>query len=120
MFISPFERKLSKKTVPFLAAFVLIAFSFFAGFGGALLAIYAPPSFVANFLGSVDVVSPARDKDQDTKNNTQSTTVYIPQTSQEDQIISVVKKASASVVSVVATKDVPTVSSPFFNDPFFK
>lgn len=122
MFISPFEHRISKKTVPLLAALTLVTFSFFAGFGGALLAIYAPPSFVANFLGSVDVVSPAKNANdnQAGAGNTPSTTIYIPQTSQEDQVISVVKKASTSVVSVVATKDVPAVSSPFFNDPFFK
>lgn len=42
---------------------------------------------------------------------------YIPQTSQEERIIRVVKEASPAVVSIVITKDVPVVER-FFRDPF--
>jgi len=42
---------------------------------------------------------------------------YIPQTTEEQKIISVVKEVSPSVVSIVITKDVPVVEQ-FFIDPF--
>lgn len=42
---------------------------------------------------------------------------YVPATSQEQQIINVVNKASLSVVSVVATKDVPVIEQYPYN-PF--
>lgn len=42
---------------------------------------------------------------------------YIPQTTQEQRIIEVVKSVSPSVVSIVITKDVPVVEQFFFN-PF--
>lgn len=53
--------------------------------------------------------------------------LYIPQTSQEQAIIKVVKEVSPSVVSIIVTKDLPILEeyyySPFeefFEDPFFE
>ncbi len=52
---------------------------------------------------------------------------YIPQTSQEQAIINVVKDYSPAVVSIIVSKDLPVIEeyyvSPFdgfFNDPFFQ
>ncbi|MCH8048871.1 trypsin-like peptidase domain-containing protein [Patescibacteria group bacterium] len=42
---------------------------------------------------------------------------YIPQTTQEQKIINVVKNVSPAVVSIVITKDVPIIEQ-FFVDPF--
>lgn len=42
---------------------------------------------------------------------------YVPQTSQEQKIINLVKKVSPSVVSIVITKDVPIIEQ-YFTDPF--
>ena len=42
---------------------------------------------------------------------------YIPQTTQEQKIINVVKNVSPAVVSIVITKDVPVIER-FFVDPF--
>ena len=42
---------------------------------------------------------------------------YIPQTTQEQKIINVVKSVSPAVVSIVITKDVPVIEQ-YFNDPF--
>ena len=53
-------------------------------------------------------------------------TEYVPQTTQEQAVISVVKNYSPAVVSIIVTKDLPVMEqyyvSPFdglFNDPFF-
>ena len=52
---------------------------------------------------------------------------YVPQTTQEQAIINVVKNYSPAVVSIIVTKDLPVIEeyyvSPFeglFNDPFFQ
>ena len=42
---------------------------------------------------------------------------YIPQTSQEEAVINVVKLASPSVVSIIISKDLP-VFEQYYNDPF--
>jgi len=42
---------------------------------------------------------------------------YIPQTTQEQKIINVVKNVSPAVVSIIITKDVPIIEQ-FFTDPF--
>ena len=46
--------------------------------------------------------------------------VYVPQTSQEAEIINVFKEVSPSVVSIVITKDVPKYINPFEEFPFFE
>lgn len=51
-------------------------------------------------------------------------TKFIPQTSQEEKIIEVVKNTSPAVVSIIVTKDLPVLEQynpfeEFFNDPFF-
>jgi len=43
--------------------------------------------------------------------------VYLPQTSQEETIINVVKTASPAVVSIIITKDVPKLEL-YYGDPF--
>ncbi len=52
---------------------------------------------------------------------------YVPQTTQEQAVIKVVKNYSPAVVSIIVTKDLPVIEqyyiSPFenfFNDPFFQ
>lgn len=52
-----------------------------------------------------------------TKNTTTIEKEYVPQTSQEQKIINLVKEASPSVVSIVITKDVPIIEQ-YFTDPF--
>ncbi len=124
--LSPFSSyKLSSKTISkkLIASVVVIAVSFIAGFGGAIFAIYDPPSFIAGKLGTVRVNPPLPQQQTSGNANTAdngSKTVYVPQTSEEDQVISVVKQNSPSVVSVIATKDVPVVTNPFYSDPFFQ
>lgn len=44
-------------------------------------------------------------------------TSYVPQTTQEEKIIEVVKNSSLAVVSIIITKDVPIVEQ-YFTDPF--
>ena len=46
--------------------------------------------------------------------------VYLPQTSQEAEIINVFKEVSPSVVSIVITKDMPKYIYPFEEFPFFE
>jgi serine protease Do len=55
--------------------------------------------------------------------NTQNTKEYVPQTTQEEKVIQVVKDASPSVVSVIITKDMPvyqytTPNADDYFDPF--
>lgn len=47
----------------------------------------------------------------------ESTPIYLPQTSQEEAIIKVVKEASPAVVSIVVTKDVPKLEL-YYENPF--
>jgi serine protease Do len=117
--ISPFSPtpQTSDARGSFFRIFLPLIFMFFAGFAGALLAVYAPPDFITNTFGAIERVAP---KQSATKDMAGEVSAYQPQTSQEDQIIAVAKKASPSVVSVVATKDVPVASSPLLNDPFFQ
>jgi S1-C subfamily serine protease len=46
--------------------------------------------------------------------------VYIPQSSQEADVISVVKEVSPAVVSIVITKNLPKYITPFEEFPFFE
>lgn len=83
--------------------------------------LYYPPQFVKTYFGEIERRPMQQEMITQGQNSQDGPQViYQPQTSQEDKIIAVVKKASPSVVSVVATKDVPVVYSPFFNDPFFQ
>ncbi|MDD2696580.1 MAG: trypsin-like peptidase domain-containing protein [Candidatus Pacebacteria bacterium] len=51
------------------------------------------------------------------ENNSTSTPQYVPQTSQEEAIISAVKTFSPAVVSIVITKEVPIIEQYYYN-PF--
>ena len=118
--ISPFSSHhltQSSSEKRFVGLVLILVFAFGAGFAGALVAVYAPPDFVKQYFGEIERVTPQENVQT---NNDEQTPAYQPQTSQEDQVIAVAKKASPSVVSVVATKDVSIISSPFFNDPFFQ
>lgn len=82
----------------------LALISLASGMLGAFLYV----STNGNILGNFSVLTP---KEQ----NPQAS--YIPQTTQEEKIINVVKNASLAVVSIVITKDVPIVEQ-YFSDPF--
>lgn len=120
--ISPFSYKVSSANSKKIVAIVIVvAVSFVAGFGGALVAIYNPPSFVAAKLGTIRVTPPLLQQGPGSIASTNTSSAgYVPQTSEEGQVISVAKENSPSVVSVIASKDVPVATTPFFSDPFFQ
>jgi S1-C subfamily serine protease len=71
-------------------------------------------SQIKNYLQKLGIGLP-QSKVSEKENNT-----YIPQSSQEAEIINVVKQFSPAVVSIVITKDVPKYVSPFEGFPFFE
>jgi serine protease Do len=58
-----------------------------------------------------------REKTAEIKESTPPVKEYLPQTSQEEKIVQVVKKYSPAVVSIVITKDVPIIEQ-YYTNPF--
>lgn len=96
--------KLNKAPLLKLIAIVLAA-SFF-GFVGGLISGSIFYFEIKDYLPKVGITERIIEK-----------TEYIPQTTQEEAIIDVVKKYSPAVVSIVITKDLP-VFEQFFVNPF--
>ncbi len=108
-----------KRAVLGLVLIILIS-SFFGFFAGVLSSNY----FYQEVIELFDKLNLQINRPQagfQTKNN------YTPQTTQEEAVINVVKKASPSVVSIIISKDLPVYEeyyySPFeefFGQPFFE
>lgn len=110
---------LTKTQLVFLVLLVSFVVSAVTGIVTAALMDQAPSPLtdtIHKVVERVNVVSGEK--------NTQEQTEKITIITQEDLIIKLVKDTAPSVVSVVASKDVPVVeqyfSDPFFNDPFFQ
>lgn len=91
---------------------LVVAVSSLSGFAGGAVVGGVLYQQVASLLKQVEFELPDR--------IIQETVVekeYIPQTSQEQKIIDVVKNVSPAVVSIIITKDVPVIEQ-FFVDPF--
>jgi len=104
-------KKLGKQELISLLVLVVVVSSFFGFAGGAIIGgvLYQQ---VASLLEQVGFELPDR--------IIQETVVekeYVPQTTQEQKIIDVVKNVSPAVVSIIITKDVPVIEQ-FFVDPF--
>lgn len=101
--------------------FVLTVFTS-SGFGflaGGISSAYFGPQ-IKNYLAELNLGLPiSASSTSDTTANINSSTQqqYVPQTTQEQTIVGVVKKVSPAVVSIVITKDVPVVQQYFVN-PF--
>ena len=112
---------------------ILVVFiSFFSGLSGGLIgsAFFVPQTQdYLSKLFSYQRIQEAKEMPQE-KIVGEKETSYQSQVSQEEIVISVVKKASPAVVSIIITKDLPVFEkyyySPFeefkefFNDPFFE
>lgn len=109
-----FFRKSSKI---FLAAILIIFISSFCGFlGGAFFTTYFSPQ-LKGLLEKVNFNLPEPQKIIEKEKIIENQPVYLPQTSQEEAIIKVVKEASESVVSIIITKDLP-VFEEYYYSPF--
>jgi serine protease Do len=106
---SSFFKSLQKKpgSLLFVVALVSSVFGLGAGIAGGV--------FVYSYVAQ-DIQLPAS-LQRIVERQTVVEREYIPQTSQEQKIIEVVKQASPAVVSIVITKDVPVIEQ-FFFQPF--
>jgi len=99
----------------FLGFFLLTIFlsSIFGFLAGTISGSYFY-SQVKNYLKKFNIQLPEQKVVEKEKE------VYIPQSSQEADVINVVKEVSPAVVSIVITKDVPKYINPFEEFPFFE
>ena len=111
-----------KQNITLLLLTILLASLF--GFGGGIisnLVFYRDFQEIKKRLSELNILPPEKIIERET----QVEKVYLPQTSQEEVIIQVVKEVSPSVVSIIITKDLPIIEkywiSPFeefFGQPF--
>ena len=108
--IKGFFRFLKNKV--FWIIILVMSVSLLSGFWAGLVA----SEYV---LSQAKVKIPILSKEIHEKTNTQ----YVPQTTQEEKVINVVKKYSPAVVSIIISKKVPVYEyeqvNPFQGDPFF-
>ena len=93
--------------------FVLIAF-----FGGAVGGIFISAYYykeIEKIFSKLKIEIPKKETEKLEK--PQEAPPYLPQTSQEEAIIKVVKEASPAVVSVIITKDIPKLKL-YYEEPF--
>jgi len=93
------------KSRTFWLIVLIIFLSSLFGFGAGF---FASQWQVQDYLTKLDLKKLTSEK---------ATSTYLPQTSQEDLIIKVVKEVSPAVVSIVITKDVPIIEQYYYN-PF--
>ena len=89
--------------------FLIILISFiFGGIGGIFTGSYFY-SRVEDYLKKLNIQIPQVEKETIIEKE------YVPETSQEEKTINVVKEASPSVVSIIITKDLPVVEQFYYN-----
>ncbi|MFH1462625.1 MAG: trypsin-like peptidase domain-containing protein [bacterium] len=116
-FKKPNFKKLKIKISRVFGAVILIIFA--SSFFGFLAGIVSSSFFyfeIKNYLSKLNIDLP--------EVRTIIEKEYLPQVTQEEYIVSVVKTASPAVVSIIITKDIPVYEeyyvSPFFDNPFFQ
>lgn len=126
---TPRLKKITKKLIDkkvretvFDSALAIVVLSFVFGFLGGIIALLVGPQYLEKILGE-SPLSPVVLEVRAPEANESVTDIYQAQTSAEEKIINIVKTLSPSVVSVVATTDLPIFEqyfgSPFGSDPFF-
>ena len=110
------ERRLKEQKERFLKwipkiCFSTVILSFLFGIGGGFLVLYLQKEGFLSGLFPEKEIQPIIKKETIIQNK------YIPQTTEEEKIINVVKEASPAVVSIVITKDVPVFEKYYIN-PF--
>lgn len=88
------------------AVVLLVSLSFVLGFAGGISALYIVPRYIPSLALPTTIVPIAPS----------TTERYEPQTSNEERVIAVVNQSLPSVVSVIATKDLPVIER--FLSPF--
>jgi len=124
-----FLRKNKIVSIFLTGAFLIICFSVLS-FSAGILAEKFPPDFskitflepLKSYLDRI-ISKPVGTQEPEAGQPAE----YVPQTTQEQAVIKVVKDYSPAVVSIIVTKDLPVIEeyyvSPFeglFNDPFFQ
>ncbi len=94
--------------------FFFVFLAFLAGLFGGFLAQTYYYSQIKSFFEKLHFQLPER---VEKEKIIEKEPIYIPQTSQEEAIIKVVKEASPAVVSVIITKDIPKLKL-YFEEPF--
>jgi serine protease Do len=102
--------KKSKKPKKFSYFIILIIVSLLFGIIGGVLGIGYVYPYLEDYL-KIDFPEKIVEKETVIEKD------YIPQTSHEEKVISAVKEASPSVVSIIVTKDLPVVKQ-YYYDPF--
>jgi len=124
--ISPFFQKEKKKKVQDIVLMVLIAFLVGGFIGGKygdeiVYGMKYIGTVINNSLGifpKIELPSRSIVSHTPTQPSTSSSS-YVPQTTQEAQIIKVVKEVSPAVVSIVITKDLPVYEKYYeYENPF--
>jgi S1-C subfamily serine protease len=97
--------------------FLIFIFLLLAFFGGVFTEIYYHQQ-IKDFLSKFKIQVPERvERIIEREKIVEKEPQYIPQTSQEEKIVRVVKKVSPSVVSVIITKDIPKLKL-YYEEPF--
>lgn len=94
----------------------LILISFMIGLIGGIFTQSYFYSEIKNFFSKLNIQIPER-KTEEKKVVEEKEPFYLPQTSQEEVIIKVVKETSPAVVSVIVTKDIPKLEL-YYEEPF--
>ena len=126
---TPRLKKITKKLIDkkvketvFDSALAIVVLSFVFGFIGGITALLVGPQYLEKILGE-SPLSPIVLEIQTPEVSGDGADTYQAQTSAEEKIINIVRTLSPSVVSIVATKDLPIFEqyfgSPFGSDPFF-
>jgi len=111
------EPKKKKEFNPFLLIFI----SFLTGMiGGMFVGSYYYHK-IGNLISKLKIEIPQKKIEKGERvekiDKKEETETYLPQISQEEIIIKVVKKASPAVVSVIVTKDIPKLKL-YYEEPF--
>ncbi|MDP2641487.1 MAG: trypsin-like peptidase domain-containing protein [Candidatus Yanofskybacteria bacterium] len=101
-------RRLRKNRNTLRSAVLIILLSSLFGFGAGLTASgVAKGDILSSLENSLKLGFPQQIQERIIETTTVVEREYIPQTTEEEKIIDVVRKASLSVVSIVVTKEVP-------------
>jgi S1-C subfamily serine protease/glycosyltransferase involved in cell wall biosynthesis len=106
--------KLKAPTIKFGKTFwLVILVIFLSSFFGFVAGLFSSTYFADQFKNELSRLKMPAGAE---KNKTPET-IYLPQTSQEEAIIKVVKEASPAVVSIIVTKDLPILEE-YYISPF--
>ena len=115
IFTSLFSKDKAKRFLSLLILVVVIS-SLSGFFAGAIVNKYYNLG-INDFLSKLNIKIPEHPKSLPAAKKP-STSLYAPQTSQEEAVIKAVDNVSPAVVSVIITKEVPVMEEYYSQDPF--